>query len=126
MKKAVILFIIFLIILGAGIAEHFFVHKTFDAFNERIGKIEAALQNDDVDSALAYAEDLQNFWAKKRKLVEAISYCQDARQVNVILGELTGSLRCEDIDNAFSKIESLYQLIQNIRDMLDFNAIDII
>lgn len=25
-------------ILGAGIAEHFFVHKTFDAFNERIGK----------------------------------------------------------------------------------------
>ena len=56
MKKAVILFIIFLIILGAGIAEHFFVHKTFDAFNERIGKIEAALQNDDVDSALSYAE----------------------------------------------------------------------
>lgn len=51
-------------ILGAGIAEHFFVHKTFDAFNERIGKIEAALQNDDVDSALSYAEDLQNFWAK--------------------------------------------------------------
>lgn len=40
MKKAVILFIIFLIILGAGIAEHFFVHKTFDAFNERIEKIE--------------------------------------------------------------------------------------
>lgn len=113
-------------ILGAGISEHFFVHKTFDAFNERIGKIEAALQNDDVENALAYAEDLQNFWAKKRKLVEAISYCQDARQVNVILGELTGSLRCNDNDNAFSKIESLYQLIQNIRDMLDFNAIDII
>ena len=55
MKKAVILFIIFLIILGAGIAEHFFVHKTFDDFNKRIGKIEAALQNDDVDSALSYA-----------------------------------------------------------------------
>lgn len=126
MKKAVILFIIFLMILGAGIAEHFFVHKTFDDFNERIGKIEAALQNNDVENALAYAEDLQNFWARKRKLVEAISYCQDARQVNVILGELTGSLRCEDTDNAFSKIESLYQLIQNIRDMLDFNAIDII
>ena len=124
MKKAVILFIIFLIILGAGITEHFFVHKTFDDFNKRIGKI--ALQNDYVDSALSYAEDLQNFWAKKRKIVEAISYCQDARQVNVILGELTGSLRCEDTDNAFSKIESLYQLIQNIRDMLDFNAIDII
>ena len=122
MKKAVILFIIFLIILGAGIAEHFFVHKTFDDFNKRIEKIEAALQNDDVDSA----EDLQNFWARKRKIVEAISYCQDARQINVILGELTGSLRCEDTDNAFSKIESLYQLIQNIRDMLDFNAIDII
>lgn len=67
MKKAVILFIIFIMILGAGIAEHFFVHKTFDAFNERIGKIEAALQNDDVDSALSYAEDLQNFWAKKTK-----------------------------------------------------------
>ncbi|UKI48105.1 MAG: DUF4363 family protein [Clostridiales bacterium] len=64
MKKAVILFIIFLMILGAGIAEHFFVHKTFDDFNERIGKIEAALQNDDVENALAYAEDLQNFWAK--------------------------------------------------------------
>lgn len=74
MKKAVILFIIFLIILGAGITEHFFVHKTFDDFNERMGKIEAALQNDDVDSALSYAEDLQNFWARKRKIVEAISY----------------------------------------------------
>ena len=60
MKKAVILFIIFLIILGAGITEHFFVHKTFDDFNERMGKIEAALQNDDVDAALSYAEDLQN------------------------------------------------------------------
>ena len=81
MKKAVILFIIFLIILGAGITEHFFFFFSFEDFNERIGKIEAALQNDDVDSALSYAEDLQNFWAKKRKIVEAISYCQDARQV---------------------------------------------
>ena len=126
MKKAIILFVIFLLILGAGISEQFFEHQTFDEFLRRAEKIEDALLDDDIDRALDESEKLQKFWARKRKIVEAISYCQDARQVNVILGELIGSLRCEDTANAFSKIESLYQLIQNIRDLLDFNALDII
>lgn len=126
MKKAIVLLIIFLIILGAGIAEHFFVHKTFDEFCARMDKIESALENEDTETALKESEDLLAYWNKKRKLVEAISYCQDARQVNVILGELNGSLKCDDTDNAFSKIDSLYQLVANVRDMLDFNALDII
>lgn len=125
MKKAVILFIIFLIILGAGITEHFSCIKPLTTSTSALEKSKQPFKTTTLIPLFLTPKTCKTS-GRKTKLVEAISYCQDARQVNVILGELTGSLRCEDTDNAFSKIESLYQLIQNIRDMLDFNAIDII
>ena len=126
MKKAIILTIILLLILSAGISEHFFVHKTFDCFKEQTRSIENAINEDDIETALEKSEALLDWWNKKRVVIEAISYCQDARQVNVVIGEMIGSLKCGDIENASSKIVSLNELTDNIRDILDFNAIDII
>lgn len=126
MKRAVILIILFLLVIGAGIGEHFYVHKTFDEFDSRMHKIEDFIDNENGEDALASTVDLQTWWLDKKEVLESISYCNEARQVNVIIGELQGSLEIGDLDNASSKIISLYQLINNIRDTLDFNAQDII
>lgn len=126
MKRAIVLIILFLLVIGAGIGEHFYVHKTFDEFDSRMHEIEDFIDNEKGDEALARTEDLQTWWLKKKEVLESVSYCNDARQVNVVIGELQGSLEIGDLDNASSKIISLYQLINNIRDTLDFNAQDII
>ena len=126
MKKAIVLAVIFLIIIASGVCEHFYVHKVFDEFNVSLNEIETLVENDDIKTAEDETVDLQSWWKEKKHTLEMITYCADIRQVNVVIGEIQGSLERDDTENASSKIDSLYELIDNIRDILDFNAADII
>lgn len=126
MKKAILLSVILALIIASGIGEHFFVHKVFDEFNVKLSSLETLVEEEKADEALLSVKDLDAWWMQKKNVLESISYCVDIRQVNVVIGEIQGSLEREDFNNASSKIDSLYELLDNIRDILDFNAHDII
>ena len=48
------------------------------------------------------------------------------RAFSAALAETEGSLECGDDKNALSKCQSLLTMAENLRDLLDFNAADII
>ncbi|MEG1612842.1 MAG: DUF4363 family protein [Clostridia bacterium] len=125
MRKAVLLILILAIIVSAGVSEHYFIHRTFDSFNLQLQEIDSLIDKNKSSEALEKVRILQKWWDKKRKIIDGISFSPDSRQVNVVIGEIEGSLDTDDMQNAESKIDSLFELIKNIRDILDFDFADI-
>jgi hypothetical protein len=126
MKKLIIICVLLAIILGAGIFEHYYIEKTFTEFNKRLDGIATSIEDEDVDSAMKQTKELKEWWDKKRELIESVSYTPDIRTINVIIGEIEGSLGFDDLENAESKVVSLYGVIRNVKEILDFDGADIL
>lgn len=103
MKKIILIVVLLIIILGAGITEHICINKTFEEFNERLDAIDAFIDGENAAAALEKTVELQKWWDKKRQYIESVSYTPDIRSVNVIIGEIEGSLATDDLKNAESK-----------------------
>lgn len=125
MKKVVLAIVILIIIVTGGILEDFYIHKTFSALNEKLTSLENSITNQS-DDCLAKANEIFDWWEKKRMYMELFAYSPDVRSFSVALAETQGSLKCEDYQNALSKCRSLIVMADNIKRLLDFNAEDII
>ncbi|HAT83686.1 MAG TPA: hypothetical protein DEF02_03400 [Clostridiales bacterium] len=125
MKKVVLAIVILIIIVTGGILEDFYIHKTFSALNEKLTSLENSIINQSED-CLDKANDIFEWWEKKRTYMELFAYSPDVRSFSVALAETQGSLECEDYQNALSKCRSLIVMADNIKRLLDFNAEDII
>ncbi len=125
MKRIWIVCLSLALILSCGIAEHYYILNTFDTFVEKLEEIDNYLDSEDYETALEKTHELQNWWDEKHALLENIAYSPDMRQIDAVLGEIEGSLDTDDNKNAESKIDSLYELLHNVRDILDFHFKDI-
>mgnify|MGYP002521615400 FL=1 len=125
MKKVVLAIVILIIIVTGGILEDFYIHKTFSALNEKLTALENSIINQSED-CLDKANEIFEWWEKKRMYMELFAYSPDVRSFSVALAETQGSLECEDYQNALSKCRSLIVMADNIKRLLDFNAEDII
>lgn len=125
MKKIITMILIVAVIVGAGILEHRYVEKTFAEFNDKMVEIDQLIKEQDTQTALIKTREMTEWWDKKRNVLEIVSYSQDIRNVSVIIGELEGSLIAGDLQNAQSKSTSMFALIINIKNVLDFNIKDI-
>ena len=125
MKKVVLAIVILIIIVTGGILEDFYIHKTFSALNEKLTSLENSIINQSED-CLDKANEIFEWWEKKRMYMELFAYSPDVRSFSVALAETQGSLECEDYQNALSKCRSLIVMADNIKRLLDFNAEDIV
>lgn len=125
MKRILIVCITLALILSCGIAEHYYIIRTFEAFEVKLAEIDNYLDKEDYETALEKTHELQDWWDKKHALIENISYSPDMRQIDVVIGEIEGSLDSDDNKNAESKIDSLYELLDSVKDILDFHFKDI-
>lgn len=125
MKKVIIAICILLVIVVAGILESVYVHKLFTQLDVKLAELERSIEGED-DVAKAQLADLSAWWEKRRSFLELFVYSPDLRSFSVALGEADGSLKCDDYQNALSKIQSLIVMSSNIHRVLDFNLADII
>ena len=125
MKRLVAALVILAAIIGAGIGEGVYVDGIFGELEERIAALESAIKNPS-DDALDEVGALTAWWENKRKKLELFTWSPDMRAFSVALAETEGSLECGDDKNALSKCQSLLTMAENLRDLLDFNAADII
>ncbi len=125
MKKVVLAIVILAIIVTGGILEDFYIHKTFSALNEKLTSLENSIINQS-ENCLDKANEIFEWWEKKRMYMELFAYSPDVRSFSVALAETQGSLEYGDYQNALSKCRSLVVMADNIKRLLDFNAEDII
>jgi len=125
MKRVVFAVIVLVLIITGGVLENYYINRTFDKLDEDLKDLEQSItmQSDD---ALIKLQDLSQWWEKRRMYIELFAYSPDVRAFSVALGETEGSLECGDYQNALSKCHSLIVMGKNIRQLLDFNAEDII
>ncbi len=125
MKKVVLAIVILAVVLTAGILEDFYIHKTFSTLNDKLTSLEDSIKNQN-DDCLDKANEIFDWWDKKRTYMELFAFSPDVRSFSVALAETQGSLACGDYQNALSKCHSLIVMADNIKRLLDFNAEDII
>lgn len=125
MKKLIIAIIILAIILTAGILETIYIDKLFEELDGRLILLESAIATQD-DNSLNLARDTMEWWSKKRKTVELYTYSPDIRAFSSALSETEGYIMAKDYKSALSRCHSLIEMSQNIHQILDFNAEDII
>lgn len=125
MKRVVFAVIILVLILTSGVLENYYINRTFDKLDEDLKDLEQAI-TEQSDDALEKLKNLSRWWEDRRTYIELFAYSPDVRAFSVALGETEGSLECGDYQNALSKCHSLIVMGNNIRQLLDFNAEDII
>ncbi|MDD4839617.1 MAG: DUF4363 family protein [Clostridia bacterium] len=126
MKKMIIAITILAVILTAGILESIFVEKTFVELNSRLEIVIQYIVDDNVEAALKSNNDTIEWWEGKRHRMEMFTFSPDLRLLSVSLGESKGSLECGDMKSALSKTESILNISNNLREILNFNLQDII
>ena len=125
MKKVVLAIVILVIIVTGGVLEDFYIHKTFSSLNEKLVSLENSIKSQN-DDCIDKANEIFDWWEKKRMYMELFVFSPDVRSFSVALAETQGSIECEDYQNALSKCRSLIVMADNIKRLLDFNAEDII
>ncbi len=125
MKRLIVALLILALIVSVGIVEHYHVHKVFDKMDELLFKMENEIKLKS-DGALSATRELTEWWNKERKTLELFTFSPDIRAFSVALAEAEGSLECGDFKNALSKCQSLMSMSSNMRQILDFNAEDVI
>lgn len=125
MKRVVFAVIVLVLIITGGVLENYYINRTFDKLDDDLKDLEQSITMQSND-ALIKLQDLSQWWEKRRMYIELFAYSPDVRAFSVALGETEGSLRCGDYQNALSKCHSLIVMGKNIRQLLDFNAEDII
>jgi hypothetical protein len=125
MKIAVAL-ILLAIILAAGIGECIFIERSFDELDGRLDVIKNFLILNQAERALDEVSKLADWWEDKKNKMELFTFSPDIRLLSVSIGETKGSLEIGDKNNAMSKIESIYNISHNLREILNFNLRDII
>ena len=125
MKRLVAALVILAAIIGDGIAEAVYVDGPFGELEERIAALATAIK-DPGDGALDAVRGLNAWWEDERGSLDVFTWSPDMRAFSVALAETEGSLECGDDKNALSKCQSLLTMAENLRDLLDFNAADII
>lgn len=125
MKRFVAALVILAAIVTGGVLEAVRVESIFDELETRIYALEEAIKSPD-DNALDEVKTLTAWWEEKRKEMELYTWSPDMRAFSAALAETEGSLECGDDKNALSKCQSLLTMAHNLRDLLNFNAADII
>lgn len=125
MKKLIIAIIILAVILTAGILETVYIDKLFQELDDRLISLENAIIAQD-DNSLDVARDVMKWWSKKRRSVELYTYSPDIRAFSSALSETEGYIMAGDYKSALSRCHSLIEMANNIHQILDFNAEDII
>ncbi len=125
MKKVVFAIILLAIIITGGVLENSYITHTFDELDDMLRNLEQCIIDED-KTALEEVRKISEWWEERRTYIELFAYSPDVRSFSVALGETDGSLECEDYQNALSKCRSLMVMADNIKQLLDFNARDII
>lgn len=96
-KKLTLALVVLAIIVGLGIVEQIFIHKTFEEFSIRLESF--IIEEDETYDYNAIVET-QKWWEKKVKYLELFLPHVQLIDITITYGELVGAVGAEDYDSA--------------------------
>ncbi|MBQ8178790.1 MAG: DUF4363 family protein [Clostridia bacterium] len=115
--------IILLFVVGLGIGEQIFIHRTFDEFTERL---ESFIVEEDETYDYSAIVETQKWWEKKVHYLELFLPHVQMNEITITYGELVGAVGAEDFDSAQALLNRLQQTSIAFEEMYGFRIGNII
>ncbi len=104
--KLIVVLVMLLFIIGLGICEQIFIHRTFDEFTTRLeGFIVEEDETYDYDAIV----ETQTWWEKRVHYLELFLPHVQMNEITITYGELVGAVGAEDHDSAQALLNRLQQ-----------------
>lgn len=101
-----------LLLVGAGIGEHFFVVSRFDKFSAAIDALCQKTQKE--EATRADADTVKTLWNNEKKSLHILIPHADIAYIDYWLGEATGCIAVGDFAEALTKLEALTVICEQL------------
>ncbi|MDR2091155.1 MAG: DUF4363 family protein [Clostridiales bacterium] len=139
MKQAkIVALILFTVLIAGGIAEQFYIKRTFAAAAEytayldrtinaeTIGSPRREIDGADIASAIERLNDFEKWWDERSKIIESLAHNRDIKNVAQEISRLIGLLEIQNAAEAQISLVTLKATLKNLEQMLSFKLEHII
>ena len=118
MGKIILTVVLVAIILALGITEQIFMQRSFDDLAEKCAEVQDMLIKKDYAEARKAVEQMKEWWAKKRDILEFTCPNNDVKDIYKEIGELQGTIYAEMYDDSITRTNVIKSMAENSKNLL--------
>ena len=125
MGKIILTVVLVAIILALGITEQIFMQRSFDDLAEKCVEVQDMLIKKDYAEARKAVEQMKEWWAKKRDILE-FTCPNDVKDIYKEIGELQGTIYAEMYDDSITRTNVIKSMAENSKNLLAYRIKNIL
>ncbi len=126
MGKIILTVVLVAIILALGITEQIFMQRSFDDLAEKCAEVQDMLIKKDYAEARKAVEQMKEWWAKKRDILEFTCPNNDVKDIYKEIGELQGTIYAEMYDDSITRTNVIKSMAENSKNLLAYRIRNIL
>ncbi len=126
MGKIILTVVLVAIILALGITEQIFMQRSFDDRAEKCAEVQDMLIKKDYAEARKAVEQMKEWWAKKRDILEFTCPNNDVKDIYKEIGELQGTIYAEMYDDSITRTNVIKSMAENSKNLLAYRIKNIL
>lgn len=126
MGKIILTVVLVAIILALGITEQIFMQRSFDDLAEKCAEVQDMLIKKDYAEARKSVEQMKEWWAKKRDILEFTCPNNDVKDIYKEIGELQGTIYAEMYDDSITRTNVIKSMAENSKNLLAYRIKNIL
>ena len=120
MGKIILTVVLVAIILALGITEQIFMQRSFYDLAEKCAEVQDMLIKKDYAEARKAVEQMKEWWAKKRDILEFTCPNNDVKDIYKEIGELQGTIYAEMYDDSITRTNVIKSMAENSKNLLAY------
>lgn len=116
MPKIIAAIVIIILILTLGVLEQVFIYNSFNELTDKAESIRIELENEDYSAAELHANELMEWWRKKRDIIELTSPHNEVKDHIAYIAQLQGQIITGSYEDA---IATAYIIKEDARNKLN-------
>ncbi len=126
MGKIILTVVLVAIILALGITEQIFMQRSFDDLAEKCAEVQDMLIKKDYAEARKAVEQMKEWWAKKRDILEFTCPNNDVKDIYKEIGELQGTIYAQMYDDSITRTNVIKSMAENSKNLLAYRIKNIL
>lgn len=113
-NKLTVAIVVLVLIIGLGVFEQIYIHRTFKEFSERL---ETFIVEEDEEYDYDAIVETQKWWERKVKYLELFLPHVQLIEITITYGELVGAVGAEDYDSAQALLNRIQRTSESFENM---------